>query len=35
MRTWDSTIYSEEIRTKIEQGYLINGKSWDEWSVHF
>jgi hypothetical protein len=35
MRTWNSTIYSEEIRIKIEQGHLSNGKSWDEWSIHF
>ena len=34
-RHWPSSIYSEEIRPRVEAGILSNGKSWDEWSVHF
>lgn len=33
MRKWDSTIYSEEIRSKIVNGHLKNGTFWDEWSI--
>lgn len=33
MRKWDSSIYSEEIRARVEAGQLSNGKLWDEWSV--
>jgi hypothetical protein len=35
MRMWPSSIYSEEIRTRVEAGMLSNGKPWDEWSVAF
>lgn len=35
MRKWPSSIYSDEIRSRIEAGCLSNGKSWDEWSVTF
>lgn len=35
MRNWDSSIYSDEIRNKVEQGLLKNGVRWDEWSLHF
>lgn len=34
MRKWESTIYSEEIRTKVENGQLKNGVHWDEWSIY-
>lgn len=34
-RMWPSSIYSNEIRSRIEAGMLSNGKSWDEWSMHF
>ena len=35
MRMWASSIYSEEIRARVEAGMLSNGKPWDEWSVAF
>lgn len=35
MRCWPATIYSEEIRGRIEAGDIPNGSSWDEWSVAF
>jgi hypothetical protein len=35
MRTWESMIYTDEIRKKVEQGLLSNGKHWDEWSIAF
>lgn len=35
MRMWDISIYTNEIRSRVEQGQLSNGASWDEWSVHF
>lgn len=35
MRKWESKIYSDEIRTKVEMGQLKNGVLWDEWSIHF
>jgi len=35
MRTWPSSIYSGEIRSRVEAGILTNGKAWDEWSVAF
>jgi len=35
MRNWPASIYSDEIRSRVERGALSNGKSWDEWSVHF
>jgi len=35
MRTWPSSIYSEEIRSRVEAGMLSSGKAWDEWSVAF
>lgn len=33
MRKWDSNIYSEIIKSKVESGQLKNGVSWDEWSI--
>jgi hypothetical protein len=35
MRMWPSSIYTEEIRPRIEAGLLSNGKPWDEWHVAF
>jgi hypothetical protein len=35
MRMWPASIYSNEIRSRVEAGMLSNGKSWDEWSIHF
>jgi hypothetical protein len=35
MRMWPSSIYSEEIRSRVEAGMLSNGKPWDEWHVGF
>lgn len=35
MRMWPSSIYSEEIRPRVEAGMLSNGKPWDEWHVGF
>lgn len=35
MRMWPGSIYSEEIRPRIEAGMLSNGKPWDEWSIGF
>jgi hypothetical protein len=35
MRIWPSSIYSDEIRTRVEAGMLSNGKPWDEWQVGF
>lgn len=35
IRNWDSSIYSDEIRRKVESGQLSNGIFWDEWSVGF
>ncbi|RJQ62065.1 MAG: hypothetical protein C4517_07005 [Stygiobacter sp.] len=34
MRKWESKIYSDEIRTKVEMGQLKNGVLWDEWSIN-
>lgn len=34
-RLWPSSIYSEEIRSRVEAGRLSNGKPWDEWHVAF
>jgi hypothetical protein len=34
-RKWPSSIYSEEIRSRVETGKLSNGKIWDEWNVGF
>ena len=34
-RTWPSSIYSDEIRSRVEAGQLSNGKLWDEWSLVF
>ncbi len=33
MRKWESEIYSDEIRKKVESGHLKNGAEWDEWSI--
>jgi hypothetical protein len=35
MRMWPSSIYSEEIRPRVEAGILSNGKPWDEWAIAF
>jgi hypothetical protein len=35
MRMWPSSIYSEEIRSRVEAGSLSNGKPWDEWHIGF
>lgn len=35
MRKWPASIYSDEIRSRVEAGLLSNGKSWNEWSIHF
>lgn len=35
MRLWPSSIYSDEIRSRVETGHLSNGKPWDEWHVAF
>jgi len=35
LRTWPSSIYSEEIQSMVEAGKLSNGKAWDEWSMGF
>ena len=35
MRMWPSSIYSEEIRPRVEAGLLVNGKPWDDWSLGF
>lgn len=35
MRMWPSSIYSDEIRSRVEAGQLSNGKPWDEWHVAF
>lgn len=35
MQNWNSAIYSDEIRARVEAGYLSNGKPWDEWGLVF
>jgi hypothetical protein len=35
MRIWPSSIYSEEIRPRVEACMLSYDKSWDEWNVGF
>ncbi len=35
MRKWEISIYSNEIRGRIESGQLSNGIMWDEWSIVF
>ena len=35
MRMWPSSIYSDEIRPRVEAGMLSSGKPWDEWSLAF
>lgn len=35
MRIWESSIYSDEIKHKVESGQLSNGIFWDEWSTGF
>lgn len=35
LRSWESNIYSDEIREKVELGQLSNGKPWDEWAITF
>ena len=34
-RRWDSSIYSEDIRSLVAAGRLSNGVNWDEWSIFF
>lgn len=34
-RNWPSSIYSEEIRARVEASQLSSGKAWDEWHVVF
>jgi hypothetical protein len=33
MRIWESSIYSSEIKRKVELGQLKGGVAWDEWSA--
>lgn len=35
LRLWPSSIYSEEIRNRVETKQLSSGKPWDEWSDAF
>lgn len=35
MRMWPSSIYSDEIRPRVEACQLSNGRPWDEWAVGF
>lgn len=35
MRNWDSSIYSEYVREKVERGNYSEYKSWDEWATQF
>jgi hypothetical protein len=35
LRTWPSSIYTPEIRQRIESGQLSNGKPWDDWHITF
>jgi hypothetical protein len=35
MRKWPSSIYTDEIRSRVEAGILSNGKPWDEWGIAF
>jgi len=35
VRRWESAIYSDGIRPKIEAGQLTSGMSWNEWSLYF
>jgi len=35
MRIWPSSIYSEEIRPRVEAGMLSQGTQWDEWQLAF
>ena len=35
MRLWPTSIYSDEVRGKVEAGLLANGVRWSEWSVGF
>ena len=35
LRTWPSSIYSEDIRPRVERGLLGNPITWNEWSMHF
>jgi len=34
-RTWPNSIYSEEIRPRVEAGMLSSGPQWDEWHAMF
>ena len=35
IRTWETDIYSDKIRPRVQRGELIYGHSWDEWSSIF
>jgi hypothetical protein len=35
MRFWNSSIYSDAIRGRVEAGQLTSGARWDEWSIAF
>ena len=35
IRKWESKIYSDGIRGKVEMGQLKNGGNWDEWNLGF
>lgn len=35
MRRWSIDIYSDEIRDRVEAGYLTNGVPYSEWALHF
>ena len=35
IRTWPTSIYSDQVRARVEKGDLRNDDSWDEWSLAF
>jgi hypothetical protein len=34
-RRWDTGIYSNDVKARVERGVLANGIHWDEWSMMF
>lgn len=34
-KRWDTSIYSKDVRDRVECGALANGVHWDEWSIMF
>jgi hypothetical protein len=34
-RRWDTSIYSGQVKARVERGGLANGVHWDEWSMMF